>query len=98
VKVVTVWQRAYLTPEEVAARFRVTPRTVRRWAAEGKLEAIRVGRQWRIPADAMERLNLTGDTDRDGGWLVVCRRARAATPSGQDSVGLLRALREGRAA
>jgi len=92
-----VWQRTYFTPEEVAARFRVTPRTVRRWAAEGKLEAIRVGRQWRIPADALERLAASAAPSRADDWLEVCRRARVATPPSKDSVPLLRAMREGRA-
>lgn len=30
-----------LTPDEVAARFKVRPRTVTRWAVEGKLSSIR---------------------------------------------------------
>ncbi len=92
-----VWERVYVTPEEVAARFRVTPRTVRRWAAEGKLEAVRVGRQWRIPVDALERLATAAAPSQAGDWLEVCRRARVATPAGEDSVPLLRALREVRA-
>jgi excisionase family DNA binding protein len=32
-----------LTPSEVAELLRVTPRTVRRWAAEGHLERVRPG-------------------------------------------------------
>ncbi|RLC61233.1 MAG: DNA-binding protein [Chloroflexota bacterium] len=92
-----VWQRVYVTPEEVAARFHVTPRTVRRWAAQGKLDAIRVGRQWRIPLDVVERWATPAAPGQAGDWLAVCRRARAATPPGEDSVPLLRALREGRA-
>lgn len=91
-----VWQRTYYTPEEVAARFRVTPRTVRRWAAEGKLKAIRVGRQWRIPMDALDQLADSVVPGQDGDWLNVCRLSRAATPPGEDSVFLLRMLREGR--
>ncbi|MGQ0823755.1 MAG: BldC family transcriptional regulator [Actinomycetota bacterium] len=32
---------ALLTPMEVAAMFRVSPKTITRWAREGKLSAIR---------------------------------------------------------
>lgn len=41
---------------EVAQIFRVTPKTVRRWRAEGRLCAYRVGRELRFPASAIERL------------------------------------------
>jgi excisionase family DNA binding protein len=42
----------YLTVDEVAARLRVAPKTVRRWCASGQLKASRAGRPWRIkPAD-----------------------------------------------
>lgn len=42
----------YLTVDEVAAKLRVTPKTVRRWCAAGQLKALRAGRPWRItPAD-----------------------------------------------
>lgn len=33
----------YLTLQEVAAKFRVDPRTVRRWVANDQLAAIRIG-------------------------------------------------------
>ena len=46
-----------LTPAEVAAMFRVDPKTVTRWAKAGKLSAIRLGDggSLRIPAEALER-------------------------------------------
>ncbi|RIK10371.1 MAG: MerR family DNA-binding transcriptional regulator [Acidobacteria bacterium] len=34
-------QEALLTPSEVAAMFRVNPKTVTRWARSGKISAIR---------------------------------------------------------
>lgn len=34
-------QQELLTPREVAALFRVDPKTVSRWASEGRLNAIR---------------------------------------------------------
>ena len=39
---------------EVAERLRVDPRTVYNVIASGDLRAIKVGRLWRIPADALE--------------------------------------------
>lgn len=48
-----------LTAREVAERLRVSPRTVRRWAAAGRLQAVRLGsgprRPYRVPASALER-------------------------------------------
>lgn len=43
-----------LTPKEVAGILRVSPRTVQRWVKEGKLRAVRVGKLWRIPREALE--------------------------------------------
>lgn len=46
-----------LTPSEVAALFRVDPKTVSRWAATGKLSAVRtLGGHRRFKADEVYRL------------------------------------------
>ena len=45
-----------LTEREVAALFRVTPRTVRRWASVGTLDAIRVHGVTRYHAHDVARL------------------------------------------
>ena len=45
-----------LTPAEVAEYLRISRRTVVRWVREGRLRAIRVGRQWRIPAEEVQRV------------------------------------------
>ncbi|MDI3538798.1 MAG: hypothetical protein PWP12_792 [Bacillota bacterium] len=37
-----------LTPEEVAERLAVTPRSVRIWLRQGKLKGVKAGRLWRI--------------------------------------------------
>jgi len=55
-----------LTPGEVAALFRVTPKTVTRWAEAGKLPVVRtMGGHRRFPADAVlaarARLAATAD-------------------------------------
>lgn len=44
----------YLTISEVAARFRVSERTVRRWIANGEIPAVRKGRSVRIPRSVFE--------------------------------------------
>lgn len=52
-----------LTPAEVAARFRVDPKTVTRWAKAGKLSSIRtLGGHRRYRAWEIEAL-LTGSVD-----------------------------------
>ncbi len=48
---------ALLTPAEVAAIFRVDPKTVTRWAKEGKLQAVRtLGGHRRYPEDQIYAL------------------------------------------
>ena len=37
-----------MTPEEVAERLAITPKTVRRFLREGRLKAMKVGRLWRV--------------------------------------------------
>ena len=49
----------YLTVAEVAAIFKVIPKTVRRWIAEGSLEAIEKARIKRIHPDAVRRFAMT---------------------------------------
>lgn len=44
--------RPYRTAAEVALELGVSLRTVRRWVADGRLRATRVGRSVRIPVDA----------------------------------------------
>lgn len=46
----------YYTTKEVAKLFRKTPQTVRRWAKEGRIEAVRVGGRILIPAKALESI------------------------------------------
>lgn len=42
-----------LTPPEVAEILRVSLQTVLRLIRDGKLHAVKVGRQWRIPRDSL---------------------------------------------
>lgn len=43
-----------LTVNDVAQRMKVTPRTVGDWIRQGKLRAIKVGRDWRIAIEDLE--------------------------------------------
>lgn len=53
-----------LTPGEVAAVFRVDPKTVTRWAAMGRLESIRtVGGHRRFRESDVRKLLEGGDTE-----------------------------------
>lgn len=45
----TLPNKELLRPDEVAAYFSVTVRTVRRWIQEGRIKGKKVGRQIRIP-------------------------------------------------
>lgn len=49
-------RRTLLTAPEVADLLRVTPRTVWRWAAAGRLQRVRIGGITRYPAAAVEEL------------------------------------------
>lgn len=50
--------RPYRTAAEVALELGVSLRTVRRWVADGRLRATRVGRSVRIPVDAYREASL----------------------------------------
>jgi excisionase family DNA binding protein len=52
--------RRLLSTEQVADALAVKPKTVRRWITSGELPAVKLHRQWRVPADTLERL-LLGD-------------------------------------
>lgn len=55
VNVTSPGDSSHLTPRETAALLRVTPHTVYRWLRSGRLRAIKVGKEWRIPADQLHR-------------------------------------------
>lgn len=44
----------YLTVEQVAKTMGVTPGTVRAWLRTGKMAGTRPGKDWRIPASALD--------------------------------------------
>lgn len=45
---------AFVTPEEVAARLKVPPRTIRDWLRSGYLPDFTLGRPWRITSQGLE--------------------------------------------
>jgi excisionase family DNA binding protein len=48
-------QDRILTPDQVAERLSVAPYTVRQWAREGKLPAIRLGKYWRFRSSSIDQ-------------------------------------------
>ena len=57
----TVW-----TVKETAELLRVSELHIRRMITRGQLRALKVGRAWRVPADAIEQLSTSpGCTPRD---------------------------------
>jgi len=59
-----------LTPAEVAAAFRVDPKTVTRWAKAGKLSSIRTLGGHRRYLEAEIRAILDSPTDESTVWLA----------------------------
>lgn len=49
-----------LTTEEAAAVLRAAPVTVKRWALEGRLPDVRIGKLRRFSADTIERVAREG--------------------------------------
>lgn len=57
-------KKPYYSPEEIADYYAVSPETIRRMCREGQIPgAIQIGRQWRIPAEYVERNQTIHDTD-----------------------------------
>ncbi len=57
-----------LSPGEVAQLFRMAQTTISRWCETGEIEAVKFGRAWRIPRDAV--------------WPRVPQSIRATWPDG----------------
>jgi len=57
-----------LSPGDVAALFRLAQTTIARWCEQGTIEAVHVGRVWRIPREAV--------------WPLVPPSIRAGWPEG----------------
>lgn len=60
-------RQRYLTVAEVADVMRVSRMTVYRLVHGGELPAVRVGRSFRVPQDALEAYLAASSTERHGG-------------------------------
>lgn len=45
-----------MSPAEVGYHVGVRPRTVARWCREGKIDAVKVGRVWRVHRTTVKRI------------------------------------------
>ena len=73
-----------LTIEEAAARLKLKPQTVRDWLKAGRLKGVKLGRIWRVDAEALERL-LAGDEDQDDVQALDAARAEPGTRPYEDA-------------
>nr|DAG98323.1 MAG TPA: helix-turn-helix domain protein [Tectiviridae sp.] len=46
----------FYTPQEIAEMLRVTDKTVRNWIRSGELDAVVVGKSYRIPEESIKKL------------------------------------------
>lgn len=67
-------QDQLLTPEEAAARLKISRVTVGDWLRSGKLRGVKVGRLWRIQESALEHFLEQGKKKKEAG--PVLRRKR----------------------
>lgn len=54
----------FYTTGDLARILAVRPKTVRTWIEDGQVNAVKVGRQWRIPMSELDRL--VGEWSRAG--------------------------------
>ena len=66
----------YLTTDEAAELLRLNNKTIRRMLLDGRLEGVRIGNVWRIPARALREL-LDGKTSVTE-IQAFCNESRAA--------------------
>lgn len=47
-------EKEYYSPQEIAEKFNLKPRTVANWIRQGKLKAIKLGDLWRVHRTDLE--------------------------------------------
>ena len=58
-------RRPFATVEQLAERWQVSERTIRRMIENGRLRAVRIGNQLRVAEDVLERFEARNATGRD---------------------------------
>ena len=53
-------EKEYLSPTEIAELLGIAEGTVREWLRRGELKGIKVGRQWRIKRDILDKFLVGG--------------------------------------
>jgi excisionase family DNA binding protein len=61
----------WATPEQAAALLGATPKTVRRWAASGRLRATREGSRWKIDRASLPEVKPASPEDHARAALVA---------------------------
>ena len=56
--------RNALTPRQASAELGLSPQRLRQWAADGRLEHIRIGRKIWIPSSEVDRIMRAGRRER----------------------------------
>lgn len=88
----TVQERQYLTASDVTRLLRIDKSTVYRMAEDGRLPGVKVGRQWRFPADEVQRvlgIDFVVDTDSPAASTIDLDRAAALTGLFADLYGVM---------
>ena len=78
-----------LTARQVQEMFRVDKSTVYRMAGDGRLPAIKVGKQWRFPADAIEEIVGSRVEPLPGGMTVDVGPAEAVIDVMAERLGVM---------
>lgn len=59
-------EKEYYSPQEIAEKFNIKPRTVSAWIRQGKLKAIKLGDLWRVHVnDLNEFIRKSQSNDND---------------------------------
>jgi excisionase family DNA binding protein len=59
-------EKEYYSPQEIAEKFNIKPRTVSAWIRQGKLKAIKLGDLWRVhKSDLEEFIHLSQETQKN---------------------------------
>jgi Helix-turn-helix domain len=62
----TIKPETFLTPTELAHRWRWHPESIRRWTRLGKLPLVKISRRTLIPLSAIEAIERDGSIDAKG--------------------------------